>query len=622
MKPKALLVFYCCFFCGVGVSKQCRADATQRGFGDVAVFRAQLEGDGFVVREGLLNKSDPLMLFCNGILASGNAFNFDSPYCFYLMPELPEQATPPNGHNTYPWSFHMRADEAIVFVGWTPPPVKYFGYQSYISSRFHPVYKLSARFFINVGDAMNNFTIKSGDSPNGAPRSTPYDAATMIISTPDSGIAARVHQAALNAGCSESIINTEVISSQIVRFGLQDTCDQLTFLNRLAFFVDDPDHQIETAYFALDRPLVNPDGSLIAPPYGPNHRGWVFRITPAVPLEPDALRPFPMPHLRVRGTGDTREFNLLPALEKLRNALIATYCDPSTMEYEDVPTYMWIPDGFDQYQRQEYFTLGPTRDTIYMRSQMFQLSEDSSDFVIVYGLNHAMTGKSTYSSVVLYSEDPVEGIPAVADMGELVGLASINSEQGEGRGMLGSIQPFAPFIMDAVPDPAVDPQKFYVCKVTRYKKSEPYTIIVPDPPCPRLKVTQLLVGFRAYVEPETRVSPEWSEIVYDRVIHFRPRTTVAVAGGTAIPGRFALSQNYPNPGNSRTTVEYTVPTRCNAVLDIFNISGQMISRHTAVAEPAHINRFVVDGSHFASGVYFYRLQAGDQVAVKRMHWLR
>ncbi|MBN1998388.1 T9SS type A sorting domain-containing protein, partial [candidate division KSB1 bacterium] len=584
--------------------------------------RAELERDGFVVREGLLNKSDPLNLFCTGVLASGNAFNFDSPYCFYLLPELPEQATPPNGHNMYPWSFRMRADEAVVFVGWTPPPLKYFGYQTYIASRFHPVYRQELRFFVNLGDAINNFTIKSGDGPNGEARSTPYDAAAMIISTPDSGIAARVHNAALIAGCAESIINTEVISSQMVRFGLQDTCDQLAFLNRMAFFVDDPDHQIETAYFAPDRPLLNPDGSLIAPPYEPNHRGWVFRVTPAEPLSSEALKPFAMPQLRVRGTGDTREFNLLPALEKLRTALIARYCDPATMEYEDVPTFMWIQDGFDQYQRQEYFTLGPTRDTIYMRSQMFHLSEDSCDFVIVYGLNHAMTGKSTYSSVVLYSQDPVAGVPAVADMGELVGLASINSEQGEGRGMSGSIQPFEPFIKDAVPDPAGDPQKFYVCKVTRNQKSEPYTMTVPDPPCPRLKVTQLLVGFRAYVEPETKVSPEWSEIVYDRVIHFHPKTAAAAAVPEAVPGRFALSQNYPNPCNSQTVIEYTVTSRCNAALDIFNVGGQMLSRYGAVAEPDRVNRFVVDGSGFASGVYFYRLKAGDQVAVKRMHWLK
>ena len=596
--------------------------AEQRGFGDVSLFRAALEQDGFVIREGLLNKADLAALYCAGVLPSGYAYNYDSPYCLYLMPELPEQAEPANGHNMFPWTFHMRADEAIVYVGWTPPRVKYFGYQTYLASKFHPLYQMELRFFINVGDAINNFTIKTGDGPGGEPRTGPYDAATLIISTPDSGIAARVQNAAMTAGCSESIINTEIIPSQLVRFGLDRQSNQLAFVNRVAFFEDDPDHQIKEAYYAPDLPLINSDGTLIAPPYSDNHRGHVFRVTPAVALESSALKPFAMPRLRVRGTGDTREFDLLPALEKLRGAIIDHFLDPATMINEDIPTFIWIPDGYDQYQQQVYFTLGPCRDTIYLRCQGFELGQDSTDFVIVYGLNHARTGKATYSSMVLYGEDPVAGVNPVVDVGELVGVASINSEQSGGKGMRGSTHRFASILEQAVPNPSEDLDKFYMCKITRDKTEKPHTLTVPDPICPRLRLTRLLVGFRAYVEPETRVSPEWSEIVYDRVIHFRPKKGLNVNHSGMIPGHFALSQNYPNPANSQTLIDYTVPARCEATLEISNILGQRIARYVVVAEPQRINRFVIDGAGFSSGVYFYRLQAGNAVAVKKMHWLR
>ena len=606
-----------CIFASV-----CLGDPGNRGFGDVALFRSELERDGFVVREGMLNKADLLLLFTKGILPSCYAYNFDSPYCFNLMPELPEQKTFPNKPNTYPWTYRLRADEAIVFVGWTPPEVKYFGYQTYLASRYHPVYNRELRFFVNVGDAINNFTIQTGDGPGGQARAKPYDAAAMIISTPDSGIDARVRKAALAAGCSEAAINTEIIPSQLVRFGLDSLSDELAFVNRIAFFVDDAEGKVKDAYFSADRVLVNADGTLVGPPYGPNARGWVFRVTPAAALETRTLKPFSMPRLRVRGTGDTREFDLLPALDKLRNAVIEHYYNPGITEYEELTTWIWIPDGYDQYQQKEFFTLGPTNDTIYLRCTQFQLGQDSTDFVVVYGLNHALTGKSTYSSLVLYSEDPVPGVPSFADRGELAGLASVNSERTDGKGLRGSAERFEPFFKDAVPDTAKDPEKFYVWKIARRANSEPFCLTVPDPsPSPRLRMSKFLVGFRAYVEPETKVGPAWSEIVYDRVIHFKPKTSGVLGSRTEralAPGCFALSQNYPNPCNGNSVIDYSVSEPCTAVLEIFGLDGRIAARYAARGRPECINRFIVDVNRLASGIYSYRLKAAGRTAVKKL----
>ena len=91
-----------------------------------------------------------------------------------------------------------------------------------------------------------------------------------------------------------------------------------------------------------------------------------------------------------------------------------------------------------------------------------------------------------------------------------------------------------------------------------------------------------------------------------------------------LPTAFALQHNVPNPFNPATTIRYALPQAAHVTLTVYNIAGQAV--RTLVAEHQHAGRYVVgwdatddSGQRVSSGIYFYRLQAGEAfAAVKKM----
>jgi hypothetical protein len=81
---------------------------------------------------------------------------------------------------------------------------------------------------------------------------------------------------------------------------------------------------------------------------------------------------------------------------------------------------------------------------------------------------------------------------------------------------------------------------------------------------------------------------------------------------------FNISQNFPNPFNPVTKINYELPKDTKVKLVIYDILGREIK--TLVNEIKQSGKYTVEfnGSNLASGVYFYRIQAGDYIAVKRM----
>ena len=92
----------------------------------------------------------------------------------------------------------------------------------------------------------------------------------------------------------------------------------------------------------------------------------------------------------------------------------------------------------------------------------------------------------------------------------------------------------------------------------------------------------------------------------------------AIEGKPQLPGQYALSQNYPNPFNPATTIRYSISHRSQVFLAVYNTLGQLVA--TLVQGPQEAGSYEVkfDGSVLASGVYFYRLQAGDFVSSKKL----
>ncbi|MGN8225295.1 T9SS type A sorting domain-containing protein [Gracilimonas sp. BCB1] len=88
------------------------------------------------------------------------------------------------------------------------------------------------------------------------------------------------------------------------------------------------------------------------------------------------------------------------------------------------------------------------------------------------------------------------------------------------------------------------------------------------------------------------------------------------------PHTFALKNAYPNPFNPTTTIGYTIPDAENVRLTVYNLVGQKISTLVNEKQSAGTHQIDFDASQLSSGIYFYRLEAGGQVLVKKMTLLK
>lgn len=87
---------------------------------------------------------------------------------------------------------------------------------------------------------------------------------------------------------------------------------------------------------------------------------------------------------------------------------------------------------------------------------------------------------------------------------------------------------------------------------------------------------------------------------------------------TTVPFEYSLSQNYPNPFNPVTHLEFGIPDLGFVSLKIYDILGREIKTLVNEIKPAGRYKIEFDGSNFASGVYFYRIEAGEFVQTKCM----
>jgi hypothetical protein len=84
-----------------------------------------------------------------------------------------------------------------------------------------------------------------------------------------------------------------------------------------------------------------------------------------------------------------------------------------------------------------------------------------------------------------------------------------------------------------------------------------------------------------------------------------------------LPVDFRLAQNYPNPFNPSTTIKYELPKSTVVRLSVFDMLGREVCVLVDERRDAGVHEVKFDGSSLASGVYLYRLQAGDYVQAKK-----
>ena len=472
--------------------------------GDLARFRKELEKKDFIVQEGSVSFPKILDMCCNCELPSCYANNASSTYGLFALPPAPNQD--PSVKNPYAewfsddktlpagWSYwwRMRPDEAVVFLGPTPPKVDYYGFTAYVYDRYvanlskpidcvkydgtpkpqppsalnrYPVYA-------SLGDTVNPMTINLAGG-----KLDPYEKDVAIIMAADRNTERKVRDALIEAGYRKNSINFLPVSPSLVRLGLESEDDTLSLLMRVAPTV--------TSYISVPKTFL--------------------RVSPVTPVPPQKLDPIPAPELRVRGTGKT-EVSLLPSLDALAQAIIARYPDHSATAIKMTTQ----PEGYNCIENSQK-CLADNRDTIYITPGYNTITEEtfqdltlgSNEFFVAYGVIHPEMNKATYSNISVLGLWR-RAAPVMVSNQDMVGSALYYLESGA--------------------DPAtVD--KIYAFKIARVGgcAGEMYCKeIGTDCGTGILSEEGISLVFRAYVEPATKVGPAWGEVILDRIFKFTP----------------------------------------------------------------------------------------------------
>ena len=121
---------------------------------------------------------------------------------------------------------------------------------------------------------------------------------------------------------------------------------------------------------------------------------------------------------------------------------------------------------------------------------------------------------------------------------------------------------------------------------------------------------------------------EISRAVISDMSHNAITPVITLAGKLdGLPEQFRLDQNYPNPFNPTTEIVFSIPKDLKVNLEVFNIMGQSIN--TLIDEELNAGEHTIEwdsrntsGQVVSSGIYFYKLQAGDQTDSKKMMLLK
>lgn len=109
-----------------------------------------------------------------------------------------------------------------------------------------------------------------------------------------------------------------------------------------------------------------------------------------------------------------------------------------------------------------------------------------------------------------------------------------------------------------------------------------------------------------------------SEMSISNAIFIRKSDASSIGEDNSLPTKFALSQNYPNPFNPTTNIEYFVSSKSFVTLKIYDMLGREIEILTNdVKEPGKYS-VQWNAGNYSSGIYYYKMEAGDFRSVKKM----
>jgi len=100
---------------------------------------------------------------------------------------------------------------------------------------------------------------------------------------------------------------------------------------------------------------------------------------------------------------------------------------------------------------------------------------------------------------------------------------------------------------------------------------------------------------------------------------FKYTKTIEVA---SVILKYDLAQNYPNPFNPTTVITYSIPISSIVVINVYNVIGKLIKTLVNQYQEAGIYKVNFDARGLSNGIYFYKIQSGNFVEIKKMLLLK
>ncbi len=145
----------------------------------------------------------------------------------------------------------------------------------------------------------------------------------------------------------------------------------------------------------------------------------------------------------------------------------------------------------------------------------------------------------------------------------------------------------------------------------------------PDPPTQSIQ--NRFIAYTFSVRVDDLGNGSFDSASFDLVID---RSAVDVPFPSPLPDRFLLHQNHPNPFNNGTVIQFEIPTVNDVTMDVYNVLGQkvktLINKQRYSAGVYSVPWFGDDdaGNLAATGIYFYRLEAGEFVESRKMLFIK
>jgi hypothetical protein len=135
--------------------------------------------------------------------------------------------------------------------------------------------------------------------------------------------------------------------------------------------------------------------------------------------------------------------------------------------------------------------------------------------------------------------------------------------------------------------------------------------------------TSLVAQTYTYTDAEPSIYYRLKQVDLNGDTHYSDIVALNLtAVETETPAEFALMQNYPNPFNPSTTIKFDLAKSSDVKLAVYTIDGREVAVLVSERREAGSYEVRVDGSNLSSGVYFYKIHAGDFVQTRKLVLLK